>query len=125
MDGNHNCYTIVHPLLMTIFDDHYCRHRLQKHLHLPSSLPPLSLPRHFLPQIHTNEQDPASATMCCFGKVCMFCSCLVLVAVAIGLLFGFGIFKDGFHKIKDKVDFCDGDLCGRGRPFFAAPPRRF
>ncbi|KAG7015596.1 hypothetical protein SDJN02_23232, partial [Cucurbita argyrosperma subsp. argyrosperma] len=69
--------------------------------------------------------------MCCFGKVCMLCTCLILVVVAVGFLFGFGVFKDGFHKIKDKADFCDGGICGSGggggggRPFFAAPPPRF
>ncbi|XP_011650464.1 uncharacterized protein LOC105434787 [Cucumis sativus] len=62
--------------------------------------------------------------MCCVGKVCMLCTCLILVVVAIGLLFGFGVFKDGFHKIKDKVDFCDGGPCGGGGhgSFSPAPP---
>ncbi|KAE9614721.1 hypothetical protein Lalb_Chr04g0247701 [Lupinus albus] len=39
--------------------------------------------------------------MCCPGKVCMCCTCLILVVIVIGMLFGFGVFKDGFHKIKD------------------------
>ena len=40
----------------------------------------------------------------------MLCTCLVLVVIAIGLVFGFGVFKHGFHKIKDTVSFCDS--CG-------------
>ncbi|XP_030522450.1 uncharacterized protein LOC115735366 [Rhodamnia argentea] len=66
--------------------------------------------------------------MCCGGRVCMLCTCLILVVVLIGLLFGFGVFKHGFHKLKDTINECDpnapASLCGSGRPFlgFAAPP---
>nr|XP_011461585.1 PREDICTED: uncharacterized protein LOC105350638 [Fragaria vesca subsp. vesca] len=65
--------------------------------------------------------------MCCPGRVCMCCTCLILVVILVGLLFGFGVFKNGFHKIKDTVNYCDpsvhGSLCG-SRPFlgYAAPP---
>ncbi|KAB2033126.1 hypothetical protein ERO13_D05G386700v2 [Gossypium hirsutum] len=64
--------------------------------------------------------------MCC-GRVCMLCTCLILVVVAIGLLFGFGVFKNGFHKLKDTFheDYCDPKLSSScGRPFlgYAAPP---
>ncbi|KAF9673180.1 hypothetical protein SADUNF_Sadunf11G0121700 [Salix dunnii] len=54
-----------------------------------------------------------------------------LVVILIGLSFGFGVFKNGFHKVKDHLDVCDpnaiGSLCGGGkasRPFlgFPAPP---
>ncbi|XP_057539096.1 uncharacterized protein LOC130817420 [Amaranthus tricolor] len=38
---------------------------------------------------------------CCPSKVCMLCICLILVVIAIGFLFGFGVFKNGFHKLKD------------------------
>ncbi|CAN1838021.1 hypothetical protein LINPERHAP1_LOCUS35293, partial [Linum perenne] len=31
------------------------------------------------------------------------CTCLILVIVLNSLLFGFGVFKDGFHKLKDTV----------------------
>ncbi|KAL2316613.1 hypothetical protein Fmac_030489 [Flemingia macrophylla] len=62
--------------------------------------------------------------MCCGGRVCMFCTFLILVVIAIGMLFGFGVFKHGFHKIKDTVSFCDS--CGGGRPFLVhAPPPMF
>ncbi|POO02875.1 hypothetical protein TorRG33x02_009360 [Trema orientale] len=65
--------------------------------------------------------------MCCGSRMCMLCTCVILVVVLIGFLFGFGVFKNGFHKIKDTVDVCDptlhGSLCG-SRPFlgFHAPP---
>ncbi|CAN6556195.1 unnamed protein product [Malus baccata var. baccata] len=68
--------------------------------------------------------------MCCPSRVCMLCTCLILVVVLVGLLFGFGVFKNGFHKLKDTVNICDpnipGSYCGSrsGRPFlgYAAPP---
>ncbi|XAR67320.1 hypothetical protein NMG60_11002027 [Bertholletia excelsa] len=67
--------------------------------------------------------------MCCGGRMCMLCTCVILVVILIGLLFGFGVFKHGFHKIKDTFDY--GDPAGTGvngtassRAFlgFAAPP---
>ncbi|OIW04272.1 hypothetical protein TanjilG_00832 [Lupinus angustifolius] len=54
----------------------------------------------------------------------MLCICLIVVVITIGMLFGFGVFKHGFHKIKDTVSYCDS--CGGGRPFFGyAPPPFF
>ncbi|WZZ47842.1 hypothetical protein YC2023_044101 [Brassica napus] len=48
--------------------------------------------------------------MCC-GRICMLCTCLVLVVVAIGLVFGFGVFKNGYHKIHDTIHLdCDPRL---------------
>ncbi|XP_038685487.1 uncharacterized protein LOC119985301 [Tripterygium wilfordii] len=60
--------------------------------------------------------------MCCGGRVCMLCTCLILVVILIGLLFGFGVFKNGFHKLKDTLH--DSDPNFTGRPFlgFGAPP---
>ncbi|KAM6579178.1 uncharacterized protein LOC115724883 [Cannabis sativa] len=63
--------------------------------------------------------------MCCGSRVCMFCTCVILVVVLIGLLFGFGVFKNGFHKIKDTVDYSSSaGATANGRPFFPyyAPP---
>ncbi|KAG7581776.1 hypothetical protein ISN44_As08g014190 [Arabidopsis suecica] len=53
--------------------------------------------------------------MCC-GRICMLCTCLLLVVIAIGFLFGFGVFKDGFHKIHESVHLeCDPRFsCGGG-----------
>ncbi|CAN6926184.1 unnamed protein product [Brassica oleracea] len=53
--------------------------------------------------------------MCC-GRICMLCTCLILVVIAIGFLFGFGVFKDGFHKIHDSGKLeCDPRFgCGGG-----------
>jgi hypothetical protein len=46
-----------------------------------------------------------------------------MVVILIGFLFGFGVFKNGFHKLKNTVDLCDpninGSLCGR--PFLGFP----
>ncbi|CAN8269391.1 unnamed protein product [Cochlearia groenlandica] len=53
--------------------------------------------------------------MCC-GRICMLCTCLLLVVIAIGFLFGFGVFQEGFHKIHDSVHLeCDSRFgCGGG-----------
>lgn len=65
----------------------------------------------------------------CFGtKTCMLCICLIAVVILIGLLFGFGVFKKAFHKVKDNIHACDpaanAPLCGTatGRPFLYVPP---
>nr|VDC81746.1 unnamed protein product [Brassica rapa] len=54
----------------------------------------------------------------------MLCTCLLLVVIAIGFLFGFGVFKDGFHKIQETVHLecdprfgCGGDVGRRGYGF--------
>ncbi|XP_060189914.1 uncharacterized protein LOC132618949 [Lycium barbarum] len=63
--------------------------------------------------------------MCCGGRMCMLCVCLIAVVVAIGFLFGFGVFKNGFHKIKDTfhvVDCLNSTLCSSSRPFLGFPP---
>ncbi|KAK4778906.1 hypothetical protein SAY86_006434 [Trapa natans] len=73
--------------------------------------------------------------MCCFcgSRICMLCTCLIMLVILIGFLFGFGVFKHGFHKIKDTFHDCDpthhfnATLCrsratGSGRPFLAPPP---
>ncbi|CAN1141685.1 hypothetical protein LINPERPRIM_LOCUS25632 [Linum perenne] len=62
--------------------------------------------------------------MCCGGRVCMLCTCLILVVVLIGFLFGFGVFKDGFHKVKDTVHY-SSTVDFHSRPFlrnFPSPP---
>ncbi|KAJ7963499.1 putative Transmembrane protein [Quillaja saponaria] len=63
---------------------------------------------------------------CCGSRMCMLCTCLILVVILIGLLFGFGVFKDGFHKLKDTVHYCDPKVAGNygtrtGRPFLGYP----
>ncbi|CAK8538967.1 unnamed protein product [Lathyrus sativus] len=66
--------------------------------------------------------------MCCPGRVCMLCTCLIVIVIVIGFMFGFGVFKHGFHKIKDTVSYCDscGGVGGGGRPFLGyAPPPLF
>ncbi|XP_027172736.1 uncharacterized protein LOC113772343 [Coffea eugenioides] len=68
--------------------------------------------------------------MCCGARICMFCTCLILAVIVIGFLFGFGVFKHGFHKLEDTLHACDpaaASSCGGSsmkRPFlgFNAPP---
>ncbi|KAL5972347.1 hypothetical protein ACLOJK_041600 [Asimina triloba] len=45
----------------------------------------------------------------------VICTCLILIAVLIGLLFGFGVFKKGFHKINDALH-ADVATSAAGRP---------
>ncbi|KAI3708733.1 hypothetical protein L2E82_38147 [Cichorium intybus] len=69
--------------------------------------------------------------MCC-GKICMMCTCLILVVIAIGMLFGFGVFSKAFHKVSNEIHYSypssqsdsDPSETRGGRPFFAftAPP---
>ncbi|XP_052180098.1 uncharacterized protein LOC127793276 [Diospyros lotus] len=65
--------------------------------------------------------------MCCGSRMCMLCTCLILVVILIGLLFGFGVFSDGFHKLKDTLHVDGGGATvssSSGRPFlgFSDPP---
>ncbi|KAJ9187102.1 hypothetical protein P3X46_002598 [Hevea brasiliensis] len=55
--------------------------------------------------------------MCCGGRMCMLCTCVILVVILIGLLFGFGVFKNGFHKLKDTIHVGDAS-----HPNFNARP---
>ncbi|XP_068643788.1 uncharacterized protein [Aristolochia californica] len=65
--------------------------------------------------------------MCCSGRVCMCCTFLILVVVLISFLFGFHVFTDGFHRLKDVFHESTGGnqpfLYDGGRPFlgFGAP----
>ncbi|XP_047974432.1 uncharacterized protein LOC125216713 [Salvia hispanica] len=61
--------------------------------------------------------------MCCGTRICCLCMCVILVVIAVGLLFGFGVFKHGFHKFKDTISVCDPSAaCGRPFIGFAPPP---
>ncbi|XP_049375722.1 uncharacterized protein LOC125840790 [Solanum verrucosum] len=65
--------------------------------------------------------------MCCGGRMCMLCVCLIAIVVAIGFLFGFGVFKNGFHKLKDTFHLADNCInaaashCSSSRPFLGFP----
>ncbi|XP_021908435.1 uncharacterized protein LOC110822606 [Carica papaya] len=67
--------------------------------------------------------------MCCGSRMCMLCTCVILVVILIGFLFGFGVFKNGFHKLKETIHDCDasipGNLCGRPFLGYAPPPSPF
>ncbi|XP_075478297.1 uncharacterized protein LOC142519235 [Primulina tabacum] len=62
--------------------------------------------------------------MCCGSRVCCFCMCVILMVIAVGFLFGFGVFKHGFRKLKDSVHDVNESVAFRGRPLlgFGAPP---
>ncbi|XP_043689889.1 uncharacterized protein LOC122640712 [Telopea speciosissima] len=65
---------------------------------------------------------------CCGGTLCRIFTCLIVLAVLIGLLFGFGVFKHGFDKLKSGIHYSDpvGGIIGNattsyslsGRPLF-------
>ncbi|CAN6479640.1 unnamed protein product [Victoria cruziana] len=42
--------------------------------------------------------------MCCPGRICRLCICLIILVIIIGFVFGFGIFAHGFHKIKQCIN---------------------
>ncbi|CAN1140974.1 hypothetical protein LINPERPRIM_LOCUS25174 [Linum perenne] len=56
--------------------------------------------------------------------MCMLYTCLILVIVLIGLVYGFRVLKDGFQKLKDTIhDSHHLDI--HSRPFlkgFNTPP---
>ncbi|KZV56334.1 Dol-P-Glc:Glc(2)Man(9)GlcNAc(2)-PP-Dol alpha-1,2-glucosyltransferase-like [Dorcoceras hygrometricum] len=83
-----------------------------------------TVPFYFL-ILHSRIDDSKSwlivAKMCCGTRVCCFCMCVVLMVIAVGFVFGFGVFKHGFTKLKDSVH---ESAAFRGRPSlgFSAPP---
>ncbi|XP_078163100.1 uncharacterized protein LOC144558199 [Carex rostrata] len=58
---------------------------------------------------------------CCPSKTCCLCTLLILVIIAIGFVFGFGIFSHGFHKIKDSIHLEEHDSQFGSRKFLSAP----
>lgn len=63
---------------------------------------------------------------CCPSKACCICTLIVLVLVAVGLVFGFGIYTRGFHKLTSNIHLQDAAY-GAGGSFRAygghlAPP---
>ncbi|XP_020080370.1 uncharacterized protein LOC109704041 [Ananas comosus] len=41
--------------------------------------------------------------MCCRSKACCLCFVLLLAILVVGLIFGFGVFSRGFHKLKGTI----------------------
>ncbi|CAN8269392.1 unnamed protein product [Cochlearia groenlandica] len=56
--------------------------------------------------------------MLCCGGLCMMCTCLIPVMIAVGFLLGFGLFKHGFNKIHDSVHLESDPRFGRGGGIF-------
>ncbi|KQJ90680.1 uncharacterized protein LOC100840868 [Brachypodium distachyon] len=62
---------------------------------------------------------------CCPSKACCICTIIILVLVAVGIVFGFGIYTRGFHKLTSNIHLQEPSY-GGGRSFRAyghlAPP---
>ncbi|GJN33667.1 hypothetical protein PR202_gb22288 [Eleusine coracana subsp. coracana] len=44
---------------------------------------------------------------CCPSKACCICTLIILVLVAVGIVFGFGIYTRGFHKLSSSIHLGD------------------
>ncbi|KAM3258220.1 hypothetical protein ACQJBY_044439 [Aegilops geniculata] len=45
---------------------------------------------------------------CCPSKACCICMLIILVLIAVGLVFGFGVYTRGFHKLSSNIHLQDG-----------------
>jgi len=54
---------------------------------------------------------------CCPSKACCICTLIVLVLVAVGLVFGFGIYTRGFHKLTSNIHLDDRHPGGSFRAY--------
>uniref|UniRef100_A0A0E0B4G0 Uncharacterized protein n=2 Tax=Oryza TaxID=4527 RepID=A0A0E0B4G0_9ORYZ len=61
---------------------------------------------------------------CCPSKACCICTLIVLVLVAVGIVFGFGVYTRGFHKLTSSIHDASSTAAGslRAHQFFAPPP---
>ncbi|KAF8694794.1 hypothetical protein HU200_037885 [Digitaria exilis] len=51
---------------------------------------------------------------CCPSKACCLCTLIILVLVGVGLVFGFGIYTRGFHKLSSHIHLEDHHHTGGG-----------
>ncbi|KAJ6887451.1 hypothetical protein NC651_027703 [Populus alba x Populus x berolinensis] len=120
--------------LLLCFEGNTTSHMASKSFPVTKKPKPTT-PHHTTLLSQKKPRKPSSRKMCCGCRMCMLCTCVILVAIVIGLSFGLGVFKNGFHKVKDHLGVCDpnaiGSLCGGGkvsRPFLgfpASPPGPF
>jgi hypothetical protein len=40
---------------------------------------------------------------CCPSKACCCCTLVILVLIAVGIVFGFGVYTRGFHKLSNGI----------------------
>ncbi|KAL5715910.1 hypothetical protein ACHQM5_017669 [Ranunculus cassubicifolius] len=62
--------------------------------------------------------------MCCCGcSLCKICTLMIVLIVAIGFIFGWGVFSHGFDKLKNTVHMDVNGGVSASRPFlgFGAP----
>jgi hypothetical protein len=44
---------------------------------------------------------------CCPSKACCCCTLVILVLIAVGIVFGFGVYTRGFHKLSNGIHLQD------------------
>jgi hypothetical protein len=62
---------------------------------------------------------------CCPSKACCICTLIILVLVAVGLVFGFGVYTRGFHKLTSLGDdrhYAAASFRAYGGHHLVAPP---
>ncbi|KDO69254.1 hypothetical protein CISIN_1g048156mg [Citrus sinensis] len=61
--------------------------------------------------------------MCCISPVCSCCMCLFSLVILFGCVFGFGIYKDGFLMLHNKLKYeSTAHPSLSARPFLGFPP---
>ena len=75
------------------------------------------------PEEEQGEGGRAGKMCCCPSKACCICTLIVLVLVAVGLVFGFGIYTRGFRKLTSNIHLDDRHPGGSFRAYgHLAPP---
>ncbi|KAF0913839.1 hypothetical protein E2562_024924 [Oryza meyeriana var. granulata] len=63
---------------------------------------------------------------CCPSKACCICTLIVLVLLAVGIVFGFGVYTRGFHKLTSSIHaqgpYAGGSGSLRAHHLLAPPP---
>ncbi|KAL6655371.1 hypothetical protein ACP70R_006197 [Stipagrostis hirtigluma subsp. patula] len=54
---------------------------------------------------------------CCPSKACCICTLIILVLVAVGIVFGFGVYTRGFHKLTSNIHLHDAGAPGSYRAY--------
>lgn len=59
---------------------------------------------------------------CCPSKTCCICTLIILVLVAVGIVFGFGVYTRGFHKLSNDIHLQDSSSFRAFGGHLAPPP---
>ncbi|KAJ1290127.1 hypothetical protein BS78_02G218900 [Paspalum vaginatum] len=57
---------------------------------------------------------------CCPSKACCICTLVLLVLVGVGLVFGFGVYTRGFHKLTSNIHMDDHSYAAASSTSFRA-----